>query len=782
MKNVTDPRTDELQEQPAVEQPVETPAPVAEEEVKETTIPEETTATEAVAEEEQTPAAEPEATPAEPEAAPVEDEAAPVEDEATPAEEEAAPVEEEAAPVEEEAAPAEEEAAPAEEEAAPVEEEAAPVEEEAAPAEEEAAPAEEEAAPAEDEAAPAVNIPDTKEGIVECVTAIAASGDAGSRAAQEQLKQAFYRLQREERAKALADFVAAGGNPEDFTADEDPLEEELKAQLAIMKEVRAKQIEDNEKKKEANLERKRAIIEEIKAISTSPEEANKAYDTFRKLQAEWKEIKPIPESAANEVWKQFQFCQDQFYDLLKTNSALRDYDFKKNLEAKTRLCEAAEQLIEETDIIRASHALQQLHQEYREIGPVAREVREELWNRFKAASTAINKRHAQYFEGLKEKEEENLAKKTAICEEIEAIETENINGYAQWDGLTKQIIALQEEWKTIGRATKKMNTKIFERFRAACDNFFSKKAEFFKTQKKTYSDNAAKKLALVERAEALKESTQWTATTNELIQLQKEWKEIGATTHKTSNALWERFNAACNEFFDKKKAVLGDQHKEESENLIKKKTVIEKLEALAIEGGEDVAETVRQLQEEWNSIGHVPFKSKDKIYAKYRDIVDKLYKEFNLRSPRRQPRNGGNRPMPEGSNLMRLYEAKKAELATYENNISFLTTNSKKGSALIDTMVKKIETLKANLADLADRIRNQERSESSSPGPAAEEAPAAEETVAPAPVAEEAPAAEETAAPAPAAEEAPVLQEEAPAVKETPAKEAPSEETAEASE
>ena len=559
---------------------------------------------------------------------------------------------------------------------------------------------------------------------MECITAIAASGDAGSRASQEQLKQAFYRLQREERAKALADFVAAGGNAEEFTPEEDPLEEELKAQLAIMKEVRAKQIEDNEKKKEANLARKRAIIEEIKAISTSPEEANKAYDTFRKLQAEWKEIKPIPESAANEVWKQFQFCQDQFYDLLKTNSALRDYDFKKNLEAKTRLCEAAEQLIDEPDIIRASHALQQLHQEFREIGPVAKEEREELWNRFKTASTAVNKRHAQYFDSLKEKEEENLAKKTAICEEIEAIETDNINGYAQWEGLTKQIIALQEEWKTIGRATKKMNTKIFERFRAACDNFFAKKAEYFKEQKKTYSENAAKKLALVEQAEALKESTQWTATTNQLIQLQKEWKEIGATAHKTSNALWERFNAACNEFFDKKKTVLGDQHKEESENLVKKKTVIEKLEALAIEGGEDVGEVVRQLQDEWNSIGHVPFKNKDKIYAKYREVVDKLYKEFNLRTPRRS--QGGAKAdrsgsAPSGNSLIRLYEARKAELATYENNISFLTTNSKKGSALIDTMMKKIETLKANLAELADRIRNEEQS-------AEPAAPAAEAT------------------------------------------------------
>lgn len=566
-------------------------------------------------------------------------------------------------------------------------------------------------------------VPETKEEIVARITEIAQSGDAGSRIEQDQLKQAFYKLQKEERAKAQAQFVENGGNADEFTPDADPLEDEMKAQLGIIKEIRAKQIEDKEKLKESNLQKKKDIIEKIKALCTSPEEANKAYDTFRTLQAEWKEIKPIPESAANEIWKQFQFCQDQFYDLLKTNSALRDYDFKKNLEAKTLLCEAAEKLVDDPDIIKASHELQQLHQEFREIGPVAKDIREELWTRFKAASTAINKRHAQYFESLKEKEEENLAKKTAICEEIEAIETENIQGFSQWDGLTKQIINLQEEWKTIGRAPKKSNTKIFERFRAACDNFFNKKSEFFKEQKKIYADNAAKKLALVEKAEELKESTQWTATTNELVQLQKEWKEIGPTTHKTSNALWERFNKACNDFFDKKKTILGDQHKEESENLSKKKTIIEKLEALAIEGGEGVADAVKQLQEEWNSIGHVPFKNKDKVYAKYRDILDKLDKEFNLRS-RRQPKAGrkeGERNAPTGNNLVRIYENKKAELATYENNISFLTSKSKKGSVLIDTMLKKISNLKADLADLAEKINKQQAEQAEQPAPEATE-------------------------------------------------------------
>lgn len=640
MENVTQPRTDELQEQNTVEQPVETTAPAAEE-VKEV---------------------------------------------ATDTVEETVDTVDEVAPT---------------------------------------ANAEEAAVEKTTGAAEDFQVPDTKEGIVARITEIARSGEPGSRVEQDQLKQNFYRLQREERAQAQAQFIANGGEPQDFQNEEDPLEEEMKAQLNIIKEIRAKQIEDNEKLKEANLQKKKDIIEKIKALCTSPDEANKAYDTFRNLQNEWKEIKPIPESAANEIWKQFQFCQDQFYDLLKTNSALRDYDFKKNLEAKTILCEAAEKLIDDPDIIKASHQLQQLHQEFREIGPVAKDIREDLWTRFKTASTAINKRHAQYFEGLKEKEEANLAQKTAICEEIEAIETDNIQGFSQWDGLTKQIIALQERWKTIGRAPKKFNTKIFERFRAACDNFFNKKSEFFKEQKKISADNAAKKLALVEKAEALKESTLWTATTNELVQLQKAWKEIGPTTHKLSNALWERFNSACNEFFDKKKTILGDQHKEESENLAKKKTVIEKLEALAIEGGDNVAETVRQLQEEWASIGHVPFKNKDKIYAKYRDILDKLNKEFNLRSSRqpRGQRNAGDRPAPTGNSLMRIYENKKAELATYENNISFLTSTSKKGSVLIDTMLKKIENLKADLADLAMKINQQQSQPAEQP---AAETPAAE--------------------------------------------------------
>lgn len=732
MENVTDHRTDELQEQSAVEQPVNTDA----------------SENKSAAEANQ-----------------------PITQPTVSAAEESAPITAEAS------APAiESDAAATEAVSSATEEAPAATDTADTSATSETAATDENAATDEPAKEKTYDIPDTKQGIVDRLTEIAKSGDAGSRSEQEALKQAFYKLQRDERAEEKAKFVANGGKEDDYQPAEDPLEEELKGQLSILKELRAQQIKDNDKLKEENLEKKKAIIEKIKAICTTPEEASKAYDTFKKLQAEWKEIKPIPESAANEIWKQFQFCQDQFYDLLKTNSALRDYDFKKNLEAKTQLCEAAEKLADNPDIISAFHQLQQLHLQFREIGPVAKEVREDLWNRFKTASSVINKRHAQYFEGLKEKEEENLKKKTEICEEIEAIDVDKLQGYAQWDGVTKQILALQERWKTIGRATKKMNSKIFDRFRAACDNFFQKKAAFFKEQKKVYADNAARKLALVEKAEALKDSTQWTATTQELVKLQKEWREIGTTAHKTSNALWERFNAACNEFFNKKKAVLGDQHKEETENLNKKNTVIEKLEALAIEGGENIAEAVRALQEEWNNIGHVPYKSKDKLFARYRETLDKLNKEFNLHLFSRQgrgQRRENARPMPEGNALIRLYEARKAELATYENNISFLTSSSKKGSALIDNMQKKIESLKANLADLANRINN--------PQPAQDEQKADTETTATKPAenaSEPTVSAAESSAPAtetaaPASEPAPQIDSATNSTSETPVADAP---------
>ena len=560
-----------------------------------------------------------------------------------------------------------------------------------------------------------IEIPDTKEKIIERLETLAEHVEQSGKAELDLLKQGFYKILKEERAQLRAQYLKDGGNPDEYTEPEEPLEPKFKKLMATVREHLAKVQEEVERLKEVNLQKKEALLEQIKALAATPEDANKNYEQFRKLQEEWKAIKPIPAQSANEAWKNFQFAVEQYYDLLKENNALRDYDLKKNLEAKTLLCETAEKLAEDPDVIHASHQLQQLHQEFREIGPVAKDLREDLWNRFKAASTVINKRHAQYFEQLKAKEEENLEKKTALCEEIENIETANLQTYAEWEEITKKIIGMQQQWKEIGRAPKKTNTKIFERFRAACDNFFNKKSEHFKEQRKLLAENGGKKLALCEQAEALKDSTEWASTTNKLVQLQNEWKQIGPVSRKNSNALWERFNGACNYFFEQKKKVLGDQRKEENANLAQKKAIVEKLEAVAVEAGQDAAEKVRALMDEWGATGHVPFKEKDKIYAKYREVVDRLFKELDLSSIRRArpQRSKGERNneanQGRSNSLYRQYESKKAELATYENNFSFLTAHSKNGNALIDNLSKKIETLKADLIKLVERIKAQEK-------------------------------------------------------------------------
>ncbi|MBQ8098441.1 MAG: DUF349 domain-containing protein [Bacteroidaceae bacterium] len=566
-----------------------------------------------------------------------------------------------------------------------------------------------------------IEIPDTREGIVVRLEALAEHSEQSEKAELDLLKQNFYRLLKEERAQAFAQYLKEGGQPENYVLDLDPLEEQFKAKLAVVKNNRAKIQEAADQQKEVNYEKKKAIVEQIKALATNPEEANRNYDTFRKLQEEWKEIKPVPAQVANEVWKSFQFAVEQYYDLLKENNALRDYDFKKNLEAKTLLCEAAEHLIDDPDIIHASYQLQQLHQEFREIGPVAKDLREDLWLRFKTASSAVNRRHAQYFEELKAKEEDNLKQKEALCEEVEKIDTTNLKTYTDWDTVTQTLVEIQRKWKEIGRAPKRMNTKIFERFRTACDAFFNKKAEQIKENKRIIAENIGKRKALCEQAEALKDSNDWNGTTAKLVQLQKEWKTVGPTSRKTSNHLWERFNAACNYFFEQKKLQLGDQKKEEQNNLTIKKTIIEKLEAVLIEGGKDAAEKVHDLINEWNETGHVPFKEKDKLYAKFRDVIGKITKELGISTYRRN--GSGNRSRKGGqhddanqggsrvSSLLRLYETKKAELATYENNITFLTAHSKSGNALIDGLNKKIENLKTELQNLVERIKMQNQPE-----------------------------------------------------------------------
>ena len=545
---------------------------------------------------------------------------------------------------------------------------------------------------------------------------IAQGEEAPQKEEVDYLKTAFYKLHIAEREARLKEYIDGGGDPEAYQILPDEDEEAFKAEMGIIKERRQKLFKEQEQEKQENLQRKLEIIEKIKAMVTSPEEANKSYKEFKALQEEWKEIKNVPAEKANELWRNYQLYVEQFYDLLKLNSEAREYDFKKNLELKTKLCEAAEKLAEETEIISAFHQLQKLHQEFRETGPVAKELREEIWTRFKAASTVINKRHQQHFEELRAKEEDNLARKTALCEKVEAIAAEENKGSADWERHTKEIIAIQAEWKTIGFAPQKMNVKIFERFRAACDDFFGRKAEYFKGLKENFKENADKKRALIEKAKALQDSTDWKSTSDKLINLQKEWKTIGMVPKKLGDQLWEEFLGACNKFFEARNAAGASGRGEEYQNLEKKRGIIEQLKAIATETGEGMQEKVQQLVEQYQAIGHVPFKEKDKIYAEYHAIVDKLYKELNISVAKRRlskfkdnlrqvAERGGDALDNERARLMRQYEQLKSEVQTYENNLGFLNASSKKGNSLIDEMNRKVQKLKDEVQLVRDKIK-----------------------------------------------------------------------------
>ncbi|MBP5500052.1 MAG: DUF349 domain-containing protein [Bacteroidales bacterium] len=586
---------------------------------------------------------------------------------------------------------------------------------EVAPVAEEVAPAAEEEAPAAEEEQPR-KVYETKKEVLDRIKEIAHGDETPQKEEIDYLKTSFYKLHIAEREASLKAYIDGGGDPEAYQITPDEDEEVFKAEMGIIKEKRAKLFKEQEAEKLVNLEKKLAIIEKIKSMITSPEEANKAYQEFKALQAEWREIKNVPADKANELWRNYQLYVEQFYDLLKLNSEAREYDFKKNFGLKTKLCEAAEKLADEPDIISAFHQLQKLHAEYREIGPVAKEQREEIWNRFKAASTVINKRHQQHFEGVRAKEEENLARKTELCEKVEAIAAQENKGSGDWERHTKEIIDLQTEWKTIGFAPQKMNVKIFERFRAACDDFFGRKATYFKTLKDTFKENAEKKRALIEKAKALQDSTDWKVTGDKFVALQKEWKTIGMVPKKLGDQLWEEFLGACNKFFDARNAAGAGQRGEERENLEKKRGVIEKLKAVADEAGEGLQEKVQKLVEEYQAIGHVPFKEKDKLYEEYHAVLDKLYKDLNISVAKKRLNNfkqslkqvaerGENALDNERARLFRQYEAIKQEVQTYENNLGFLNASSKKGNSLIDEMNRKVQKLKDDMNLIREKIK-----------------------------------------------------------------------------
>ena len=557
----------------------------------------------------------------------------------------------------------------------------------------------------------------TKEEILAKLKEVVADVENVAKPEIDGLKQSFYKLHNAEQDAARKLFIENGGAAENFVPQTDCVEEEFKNIMSVIKEKRSALTAELEKQKEMNLQVKLSIIEELKELVESPDDANKSYTEFKKLQQQWNEVKLVPQAKVNELWKNYQLYVEKFYDLLKLNNEFREYDFKKNLEIKTHLCEAAEKLADEADVVSAFHQLQKLHQEFRDTGPVAKELRDEIWARFKAASTTVNRRHQQHFEALKEVEQHNLDQKTVICEIIEAIDYKELTSFASWESKTQEVIALQNKWKTIGFAPQKMNVKIFERFRKACDEFFRKKGEFFKSLKEGMNENLEKKRALCEKAEALKDSTDWKATADELTKLQKEWKTIGPVAKKYSDAVWKRFISACDYFFEQKNKATSSQRSVEQENLEKKKAIIEKLNAIDDQmDTEEATQLVRDLMKEWNGVGHVPFKEKDRIYKQYHSQVDKLFEHFNISVSNKKLSNFKSTisSIQEGSpqalyrereKLVRAFDNMKNELQTYENNLGFLTTSSKKGNSLLTEINRKVEKLKADIELVKEKIK-----------------------------------------------------------------------------
>lgn len=555
--------------------------------------------------------------------------------------------------------------------------------------------------------------PQSKLEVIEQLKDIVYKGGNVERARLDHLKMIYYRFHNADVVAARDRFVADGGNADEFIPDPDTDEENFKAQLSLIRELRNKAAEKLENLKQQNLARKQEIIERIKALAETPDEADKGYDEVKKLQAEWKELKAVPAEKSTELWKNYQLYVEKFYDQLRLNHEMRAYDFKKNLEIKTHLCETAEKLAQNEDVISAFHQLQKLHQDFRETGPVAKELRESIWKRFKDASTIINKRHQEHFENLKANEKQNLQKKTELCQTVEALNFDTLKTYAQWDETTKQVLALQAEWKNIGFTPRKVNNDIFERFRVACDRFFQAKTVYFKIQREKINANLAAKNALIEKAEALKDSKDWAATTKKFIELQKEWKTLGPVAYKFSDSVWKRFNDACNHFFNQKNEANADQRKEEQNNLEIKKEIINELQQLTKNTDDNLLQSVRDLQTRWNNTGYVPFNKKDKIIRQYNELCDKIYNTVHENAGRRRMDNfrrnvaekNGNELSRERIRLQNIFDNMKQEIKNYETNLSFFNSNSKKGNSLVADIEKKIERLKGELEEISAKLK-----------------------------------------------------------------------------
>lgn len=529
------------------------------------------------------------------------------------------------------------------------------------------------------------------------------------------VRVAFAAIRKEELAKEKEAFIAKGNEEAAFAPAADELEEQFKSLYAEIKDKRAAYNAAQDALKAENLAKKREIISKINEIAEDADNVNRQYSTVQQLQQDFKAIGEVPSENDTEVWKAYQVAVERFYDLLKMNKELRDYDFKKNLEQKQALCAEAEALDEEADIVDAFKKLQQLHISWREIGPVSKEIREELWTRFKNASAVINKKYQSFFEERKANEKKNAEGKEALCVKIEAISTDNLKTYAAWDEATKAIIGLQEEWKKLGFASRKVNTELFARFRKSCDEFFAKKAEFFKRMKDELAANLAKKIELCEKAEALKDSTEWKKTTDALIALQKEWKTVGPVVKKHSDAVWKRFIAACDAFFEEKKKQNVNVHSVEHENLKQKKDIIAQINSiLENKETEDAPNKVRELMKKWQEVGHVPYKEKDKVYAEYKATIDKAFEQLDMKAKKARMANFANsinqmsdtgKVYHERERLVRAYEMKSQELKTYENNLGFFNAQSKSGNSLVKEMERKIANIKEEIAMLEQKIK-----------------------------------------------------------------------------
>ena len=573
---------------------------------------------------------------------------------------------------------------------------------------EQAAPAPEDVSVESVEETEAITPVATREEVIARLQEMVSDISLAKRPELEALKQSFYKLQKAAQEEQIAAFVAGGGTAEEFKPEPDPLEEQYRKLMNIIKEKKAAAQEALEIVRKENYKKKLALLDRFKALIEKANTEGASYNEFKAILQEWKEIKEVPADKANELWKAYQQYAEQFYDIQKLNNEFREYDFKKNMEAKIAICEEAEKLADEPDIVAAFRKLQKLHQDYRETGPVSKESREEVWTRFKAASTVINKRHQQHFEQLKEKEKENLDQKTVICELLEGIEFEKLTTFQHWNDKTQEVLALQKKWKDIGFAPAKQNQKIFERFRAACDAFFSRKGEFFKQAKTDMTANLEKKTALCEQAEALKESTDWKATGDKMAELQKQWREIGPVQKKFTNSIWKRFIGACDYFYEQRDKNTSSKKHEENANLAAKKEIIAKLKAFDADNlSDDDVQAIQQLVDEWNGIGFVPFKVKDKIAAEFKAVMEPF--SGMIRSGRgRQSQRGGGSAREAGTpreKLQRQYEQKKSEIQTYENNLGFMNASSKAGNGFVDSIKAKIESLKKEADDLLAQIR-----------------------------------------------------------------------------